>query len=81
LTILEKALGPDHRRVGASLNNLALLYCTRGQYEKAVRFNELALTISEQTLGPDHSDVGACLNNLAKLYHDQGRYEKAKPLY
>jgi tetratricopeptide (TPR) repeat protein len=36
LTILEKALGPDHRHVGASLNNLTLLYCTRGQYEKAV---------------------------------------------
>lgn len=35
LDISEKVLGPQHPDVATTLNNLALLYESRGEYEKA----------------------------------------------
>jgi len=35
LSIRLKAHGPDHQVVAGSLNNLAVLYCKQGQYDKA----------------------------------------------
>ena len=64
-----------------SLNNLAALYETQGQYAKAEPLYQRALAIREKALGPEHPDVAASLNNLAVLYHAQGQYAKAEPLY
>ncbi len=58
LAIWEKALGPDHPDVAASLNNLASLYHAQGAYERAKPLYERALAIREKALGPDHPDVG-----------------------
>ncbi|HLL27491.1 MAG TPA: CHAT domain-containing tetratricopeptide repeat protein [Xanthobacteraceae bacterium] len=81
LAIREKALGPDHPDVAASLNNLALLYDQQGRHVDAEPLYKRALAIWEKTLGPDHPDVATSLNNLALLYDAQGRYADAEPLY
>src|SRR2546428_5266359 len=81
LRIREKTLGPDHPDVAASLNNLALLYRTKGDYAQAEALHQRALRIREKTLGPDHPDVAASLNNLALLYRTKGDYAQAEPLY
>ena len=81
LEILEKALGPDHRNVAASLNDLAELYRTQGRYAEAERLHQRALEILEKALGPDHPEVAASLNNLAGLHYAQGRYAEAEPLH
>jgi len=57
LTLAEKAFGPDHPRVGTSLNNLAALYQGQGRYAAAEPLYKRALAISEKALGPDHPDV------------------------
>src|SRR5215813_1902604 len=80
LAITEKALGPDHPEVGATLNNLAELYHGRGRYGDAEPLYKRALSIDEKALGPDHPDVAIDLNNLAELYRAQGRTAEAKPL-
>jgi CHAT domain-containing protein len=80
LAIHEKALGPDHPNVAASLNNLAALYDGQGRYADAEPLLKRALAIREQTLGADHPDVAVSLNNLGKLYADQGHYAEAEPL-
>ena len=77
LVIREKALGPDHPDVAASLNNLALLYYAQGRYSEAEPLYQRDLAISEKALGPDHPHVAASLNNLAVLYYHQGEYQKA----
>jgi tetratricopeptide (TPR) repeat protein len=64
-----------------SLNNLAGLYQTQGDYAKAVPLFKRSLAIREKALGPDHPDVAMSLNNLAGLYQTQGDYAKAVPLY
>jgi tetratricopeptide (TPR) repeat protein len=77
----EKALGPSHRDVATSLNNLAALYKDQGKYAEAEGLHRRALVIWEKALGPDHPDVATSLNNLAALYGGQGRYAEAEPLH
>lgn len=43
----EKTLGPDHPDVATSLNNLALLYNTMGDYARAEPLSERSLAIRE----------------------------------
>ncbi len=67
VAILEKALGPEHPDVAASLNNLAGLYKVQGHYAEAEPLYKRSLAINEKALGPEHPDVAASLNNLAEL--------------
>ncbi|MBD2161203.1 tetratricopeptide repeat protein [Limnothrix sp. FACHB-1083] len=69
------------KNLATSLNNLAALYYSQGQYEAAEPLYRRALEIQERVLGADHPDTAASLNNLAELYRSQGRYEAAEPLY
>jgi len=81
LQILEAELGPQHPSVATTLNNLAGLYESMGDYEKTLPLYQRALEISEKVLGTQHPDVATTLNNLAGLYESMGDYEKALPLY
>ncbi len=54
--------------MATSLNNLAELYRTQGQYAQAEPLHKRSLAIREKALGPDHPSVAASLNNLALLY-------------
>jgi hypothetical protein len=81
LAIQERSLGPDHRDVAVSLNNLAILYESLGRYGGSEPLKKRALAIREATLGPDHPEVAQGLNNLASLYYAQGRYGEAEPLF
>ena len=67
--------------MATSLNNLAALYDTQGDYAKAEPLYKRSLAIWEKALGPDHPDVATSLNNLALLYDTEGDYAKAEPLY
>ena len=68
LAIRESALGPVHRLVAASLNNLAEFYRGQGRYAEAEPLHKRSLEISEKVLGPEHPDVGLILSNLTELY-------------
>jgi tetratricopeptide (TPR) repeat protein len=81
LAIREKALGPEHPNVAASLNNLAELHQTQGRYAEAEPLFRRSLVIREKALGAEHLDLATSLNNLALLYRAQGRYAEAEPLY
>lgn len=79
--ILEANLGPEHPSVATTLNNLALLYESMGEYEKALPLYNRALETREKVLGPEHPDVATTLNNLAILYYHIERYDEALPLF
>ena len=81
LAIREKALGPDHPDVAASLNNLADLYLQQGRYADAVPLAQRSLAVRVKALGPERREVAASLGTLALLYKLQGRYVDAGPLY
>jgi CHAT domain-containing protein len=77
---LEKALGPDHPRLAAALNNLAKVYQAQERYADAEPLIKRALAIGEKALGPSHPRFANVLNHLADLYRAQGRYAEALPL-
>lgn len=70
LDIREKELGPDHVDVAASLNNIAVLLKTSGQFEEAEEMYNRSIAIKEKALGPNHPQVPAwpCHAALATLY-------------
>ena len=61
-------LGPEHRSVAESLNNLAGLYRDQGKYAEAQLLYNRSLAIDYKVLGPEHPWVATDLNNLAELY-------------
>jgi len=75
--ILEANLGPEHPDVATTLNNLAGLYKSMGEYEKALPLYKRALDTREKVLGPEHPHVATTLNNLAALYYHIEKYEEA----
>src|SRR5438552_11137145 len=81
LAIQEKALGPEHPDVAASLDALAGLDRAQGNYREAERLYRRALAIREKALGRGNPALVLSLNNLAGLYRAQGKYAEAEPLY
>ncbi len=81
LRIREKALGPMHRDVAESLNNLGVLLESTADYAGARPLFERAIAIWEAVLGPNHLDVATGVNNLAGLHRRNGDYATARPLY
>jgi tetratricopeptide (TPR) repeat protein len=73
--------GDRHPETATSLNNLAVLYKSMGQYERALPLYESALEIRRSELGDRHPSTAGSLNNLAELYQSMGQYERALPLY
>jgi CHAT domain-containing protein/Tfp pilus assembly protein PilF len=81
LALRKEVLGEHHPDYALSLNNLAFLLNSQGDYAAARPFYEQALTITKQVLGERHPDYATSLNNLAGLLNSQGDYAAARPLY
>jgi tetratricopeptide (TPR) repeat protein len=60
---------------------LAILFHTKAQYQRAEPFSRRALAIDETSLGPDHPTVATRLNNLAELLRGTNRLTEAEPMY
>ena len=67
LEIDEKALGPDHPDLAATLNNLAGLYQAQGRYQAAEPLYVRALKILDENLGPDHANTKIIRESLKSL--------------
>jgi tetratricopeptide (TPR) repeat protein len=67
--------------VATSLNNLAELYRSQGNYAEAEPLYQRSLVIMEKALEPEHPDIALSLNNLAELYRAEGRIDESEPLY
>ncbi|MBE9006912.1 CHAT domain-containing protein, partial [Fortiea sp. LEGE XX443] len=63
--------------VANSLNNLAQLYRTQGNYQQAEPLYLRSLAILEKVLGKEHPNVATSLNNLAALYLAKGDITRA----
>jgi tetratricopeptide (TPR) repeat protein len=81
LEIYEKAHGPDHKDVAASLSGLAKCNMNCGKYTEAQLLYSRIISIYEKLYGPDHLEVGTMLENLAQCYLYQRDYTRATPLF
>ena len=73
--------GEQHPHFAASLNNLALLYQSMGNYAAAEPLLNQAMEICRAALGEQHPHFATSLNNLAMLYKLRGDYPAAEPLF
>ena len=67
LAVREKALGPDHRDVAASLRGLASVRVEQGDYARAEPLMKRSLAISEKALPADHPALAAALDDYAGI--------------
>ena len=79
--IRKEVLGEENPSYATSLNNLAYLYKTVGEFAKAESLYIQASEIRKRVLGEEHPHYTTNLNNLAGLYKSIGDYSKAEPLY
>ncbi|TRU02347.1 MAG: tetratricopeptide repeat protein, partial [Microcystis aeruginosa Ma_OC_LR_19540900_S633] len=59
----------------ASLNSLADIYYSRGEYQKAIEFHQQSLAIDRE-IG-DRGGEGKSYGNLGNVYYSLGEYQKA----
>ena len=78
--VTKKNVGLDHPDEATSLNNLAELYRTQGQYAAAEPLYKRSLEIWEKALSLDHPDVATSLEILANLYQATNRKQEAEKL-
>jgi tetratricopeptide (TPR) repeat protein len=81
LTKCEKVLGPEHPFTAESLNNLAVMRQSQGDYAAARPLFERALAIREKVLGPEHPRTADSLDNLGILLQTLGDPAGARPLH
>ena len=77
----ERVLGPEHASVAAALNNLAIVYYSKEELDKAESLYQRTLKIREKILGPDHPGVAGTLSNLGEIHRLRGNYAAADALY
>jgi tetratricopeptide (TPR) repeat protein len=81
VAIRVQILGKKHPDYAQSLNNLAVLYQTVGDYPKALELFQRARDLRKQLLTENHPHYAQSLNNLAGLCQAMGDYPKGLELY
>ena len=81
IALQRQLLGPEHRDVATSYNNLANVLRAQGDLKQAKEYYERALAIRQETLERHHPDVAQSYNNLATVLFDQGDLKQAKEYY
>src|SRR5207245_1270190 len=64
-----------------SMNDLAVFYQAKGQYDLAEPLYVKALAAILRVTGEDHSYAAMFMHNLGSVYRDQGQFAKAEPLF
>jgi tetratricopeptide (TPR) repeat protein len=63
-----------------SLNNLAFIFDSKGEYDRALPLYEECLVKQKRVLGDEHPDTLTSLNNVAVSFNNKGEYDRALPL-
>ena len=67
LVIDEKTLGKDHPDTAQTYNNMANVFESKGEYEKALEYYGKALVIFQLRLGEDHPNTKNVEHNFSQL--------------
>lgn len=81
LSIRLQLLGEENAYCAENINNLAGIYESMGDYEKAAQLYRREAAIMKNTVGEDHPDYAYTLNDMAYLHENMGEYDKALQLY
>ena len=71
----------DTSDTATSYNNIGAVYCSQGDYDKALEYYSKALAIKEKVLGLEHPDTATFYGNIGAVYYNLGDYDKALEYY
>ena len=80
LDLRQLILPEDHTGIALSMSELAGTYCDLGQYEDALRIEEVALELRRKVLPLDFRAIGQSTHNVAVYCSRLGRREEALKL-
>jgi len=78
IEIRKAALGEMHLDYAASLNNLAFIYLSTGEYRLAEPLCRQAVGILKEVLPEKHPDYISGLYNMAQIYHSTSDHARAE---
>jgi len=82
LKIKRRILGDkDHIEIATSINNIALIFKERNDYDRALELFRKALRMKRSTVGDNSPDVASTIVNIANIYELKGELNKALELY
>lgn len=73
-------LGPNHHRIGTSINTLADIYKAQNRYTEAEELYKRALAIREKALGLNNANTAHTIESYANLLQMMGRQAEAELL-
>ena len=73
-------LGEDHPHTLISIANLASIFWSQGQWNKAEELGVKVMEAMKRVLGEDHPDTLISIANLALTFQSQGQWNKAEEL-
>lgn len=76
----KKMFGANNSLVGASLNNIGLIYSSNSP-EKALEYYNQALEIYKNVYGENHPKIAIACNNIAIIYRQQGKIKEALEMF
>jgi hypothetical protein len=68
----KRVLGTKHPNMLTSMNNLASIYMSQGQWKEAEELFVQVIQTRKRVLGDKHPDTLGSINNLASMYMSQG---------
>jgi tetratricopeptide (TPR) repeat protein len=77
LASYEKIFSKENSFAASIYNNMSMVYCAQGNYDKALGISNNALAIHEKEFDKDHLDIAIIYSNMASAYYYQGDYDKA----
>ncbi len=63
----ETVLGEEHPDTATTYNDIAFVYDSKGEYDKALEWFQKALIIRETILGKEHPDTANTYNNIVSM--------------
>ncbi|MDG2424945.1 MAG: serine/threonine-protein kinase [Phycisphaerales bacterium] len=78
LKTTQETLGTDHPHTMEASANLAYLYSTRDQFDKAFRYYQATLDISRRILGEEHPETINRIASIGSFFYQQARYNEAE---
>ena len=81
LALRERLFGADHESTHEIIYNLAGLYKTKGEFDKAMTFAQRAIALLEKASGENHPHVAMAYNTLGEIYRAQNKFDQAQTTF
>jgi tetratricopeptide (TPR) repeat protein len=81
VSLLTAEHGGDHPDIARAYNNIASVYITLEQYDRALEMCRKSLAMFKATQGDGHPDIARGYNNMGYVYDQKCEFDRALEMY